>query len=201
MKYCDPILLEWVNCVLLSLSLSHRAQPCSVPFTQRYYRSLSLSSRVFLCLLYLKYCHSLSLSSRVFLCLLHLKYCRSLSLSSRIFLCFLHLKYFHSPFLSSLVSVQYRKFKLVLEPEKYLDSIRQKCFRDALVRLRLGISNINVHKNRYKRNDLLTLNNCPFCPEVEDEFHLCFRCHMYDDIRPSVMKTQNSIKSPYSSRG
>ena len=84
--------------------------------------------------------------------------------------------------------IQYRQFKLVLEPEKYLDSIRQKCFRDALVRLRLGISDINVHKNRYKRNDQLALNNCPFCPEVEDEFHLCFRCHMYDDIRPSVMK-------------
>ena len=29
--------------------------------------------------------------------------------------------------------IQYRKFKLVLEPEKYLDSIRQKCFRDAPV--------------------------------------------------------------------
>ena len=31
---------------------------------------------------------------------------------------------------------QYRKFKLELELEKYLDSIQQKCFRDALVRLR-----------------------------------------------------------------
>ena len=84
----------------------------------------------------------------------------------------------------------YRKFKLVLEPEKYHDSIRQKCFRDALVRLILGItvSNINVHRNRYKRNDLPAGNNCPFCPEAEDDFLLCFRCHMYDDIRPSVMK-------------
>ena len=63
--------------------------------------------------------------------------------------------------------IQYRKFKPVLEPEKYLDSIRHKCFRDTLVRLGLGISDINVHKNRYKRNDQLALNNCPFCPEVE----------------------------------
>ena len=83
--------------------------------------------------------------------------------------------------------IQYRKFKLVLEPYKYLDSIRQKCFRVALVRLRLGISDINFHRNRYKRNSLLARNNCPFCPEVEDEFHLCFRCRMYDDIRPSVI--------------
>ena len=41
---------------------------------------------------------------------------------------------------------QYRKFKSVLEPEKYLDSIRQKYFRDILIRLRLGISHINIHK-------------------------------------------------------
>ena len=49
---------------------------------------------------------------------------------------------------------QYRKFKSVLEPDKYLDSIRQKCFRDALIRFRLGISDINVHKNRHKASDL-----------------------------------------------
>ena len=39
-----------------------------------------------------------------------------------------------------------------------------------------------------KKNDQLALNNCPFCPEAEDEFHLCFRHITYDDIRPSVMK-------------
>ena len=84
---------------------------------------------------------------------------------------------------------QYRKFKSVLEPEKYLDSIRQKCFRDALIRFRLGISDINVHKNRYKASDLPTGNDCPFCPGVEEnECHLCFKCSMYNDIRPNVMK-------------
>ena len=84
---------------------------------------------------------------------------------------------------------QYRKFKSVLEPEKYLDSIRQKCFRDALIRFRLGISDINVHKNRYKASDLPTGNDCPFCLGVEEnECHLCFKCSMYNDIRPNVMK-------------
>ena len=84
---------------------------------------------------------------------------------------------------------QYRKFKSVLEPEKYLDSIRQKCFRDALIRFRLGISDINVHKNRYKASDLPTGNDCLFCPGVEEnECHLCFKCSMYNDIRPNVMK-------------
>ena len=82
---------------------------------------------------------------------------------------------------------QYRKFKSVLEPEKYLDSIRQKCFRDALIRFRLGISDINVHKNRCKAS--VYGNDCPFCPGVEEnECHLCFKCSMYNDIRPDVMK-------------
>ena len=79
----------------------------------------------------------------------------------------------------------------MLEIEKYLDSIQQKCFRDALIRFRLaGISDINVHKNRYKASDLLTGNDCPFCPGVEEnECHLFFKCSMYnDDIRPKVMK-------------
>ena len=48
---------------------------------------------------------------------------------------------------SSELFNQYRKFKLEREPEKYIDSIRQKCFKDALMRLRFGISDINVHKN------------------------------------------------------
>ena len=73
--------------------------------------------------------------------------------------------------------------------ESYLDSIQQKCFRDALIRFRLGISKINVHKNRYKASDLSTGNDCPFCPGVEEnECHLCFKCSMYNDIRPNVMK-------------
>ena len=84
---------------------------------------------------------------------------------------------------------QYRKFKSVLEPENYLDSIRQKCFRDALIRFRLSISDINVHKNRYKASDLSTGNDCPFCPGIEEnECHLCIKCSMYNDIRSKVMK-------------
>ena len=64
--------------------------------------------------------------------------------------------------------IQYRKCKLVLESEEYLDSVRQKCFRDALVRLRLAISDISVHKNRYKETIFL-LGMCPFCPGVEED--------------------------------
>jgi len=90
---------------------------------------------------------------------------------------------------------QYRKFKSVLEPQKYLDSIRQMCFRDALIRFRLGISVIHVHKNRYKANDLPIGNDSPFCPGIEEtEYHLCFKCSMYNDIRPNVMKNRTTSR-------
>ena len=41
----------------------------------------------------------------------------------------------------------YREFKTALNAEIYLDCIKQKCFRDCLVRIRLGISNLKVPKN------------------------------------------------------
>ena len=63
------------------------------------------------------------------------------------------------------------------------------CFRDALIRFRLDISDINVYKNHYKANDLPIGNDSPFCPEIEEnEYHLCFKCSMYNGIRPNVMK-------------
>ena len=46
----------------------------------------------------------------------------------------------------------------------YLDCIKQKYFRDCLVRIRLGISNLKVHKNRYARSDVLLDNDCQICP-------------------------------------
>ena len=53
----------------------------------------------------------------------------------------------------------------------------------------LGISDINVHKNLYKASDLPTGNDCPYSlGEEENECHLRFKCSMYNDIRPNVMK-------------
>ena len=90
---------------------------------------------------------------------------------------------------SSERCIQYRKLTLVLEPEKYLDGSRQKCSRNEFVRFRLGTGEVSVHRNRYKGNDLLAGNKCPFCPEVEDDgFHICFSWSMYNNIRPSLMK-------------
>ena len=59
-----------------------------------------------------------------------------------------------------------------------------------LVRIRLGISNLKVHENRYARSDVLLENNCPFCPGMQDnELHLFFVCKKYEKIRPNMLKS------------
>ena len=89
----------------------------------------------------------------------------------------------------------YREFKTALNAEMYLDCAKQKSFRDCLVRVTLGISNLKVHKNRYARGDILPDNDCPFCPEFEDnELHLFPVCKTYERIRPDKLK---NIESRY----
>ena len=58
----------------------------------------------------------------------------------------------------------YREFKTALNAETYIDCIKQKCFRDCSVRIRLGISTLKVHKNRYAKSEVLMDNDCPFFP-------------------------------------
>ena len=83
----------------------------------------------------------------------------------------------------------YREHKSELEPERYLADVKIKCFRDTLGRFRLGVSDIQTHKNRFIRNALPGINDCPFCPGVvEDEGHLLFDCSKYDALRPQTFK-------------
>ena len=78
----------------------------------------------------------------------------------------------------------YSKFKTDLYAENYLDEIRQKGFRDVLIRIRLGISNLKAHKNRYIINQHVN-NQCSVCPDSkDDELHVMFSCPAYADIRP-----------------
>ena len=80
----------------------------------------------------------------------------------------------------------YREFKTALNEEMYLDCIKQKCFRDFLVRIRLGISNLKVQKNRYARSDVPQDKDCPLCPGMQDnELQLFFVCKKYEKIRPN----------------
>ena len=70
-----------------------------------------------------------------------------------------------------------RQFKTAVNAEIYLDCIRQKCSRDCLVRVRLGISNLKVH-NQYARSDV---------PQ-DNELNLFFVYKKYEKIRPNMLK-------------
>ena len=74
------------------------------------------------------------------------------------------------------------------QKEKYLDIITIKEFRDALIKLRLGICKIGVNKRNQPTN---TVNqNCPFCKDdLENEYHFLFNCPMYTDIRLKYIPT------------
>ena len=83
----------------------------------------------------------------------------------------------------------YRSYKLSLVPEGYFDDVKIKCFRDALVRFRLGVSDIATHRNRFIRNPCQGLNDCKFCPgHTENEKHVLFHCPAYDGIRPPMLR-------------
>ena len=61
--------------------------------------------------------------------------------------------------------------------ETYLDFVRVKCFRDALIRFELGIT------------ARVANNNCPFCKAVEEnEYHYLFHCEKYETVRPENCK-------------
>ena len=76
----------------------------------------------------------------------------------------------------------YRQYKGHCQVERYLFVIDKKCFRDLLVRFRLGISDLFQYKMRYCAEFVRAL--CPLCREEdEDEIHFLFRCPALCDLR------------------
>ena len=55
-------------------------------------------------------------------------------------------------------------FKTSIKDETYLDFVWVKCFRDALIRFRLGITGLKTRKSIYISH--VADNNCPFCKVV-----------------------------------
>ena len=84
----------------------------------------------------------------------------------------------------------YSSFKSQIQPERFLNN---KCsgrsLRNALIKLRLGVCQINCH--RYKFSPNKTLLNCPFCTTVEEnEFHILFVCPIYEDLRINTITSK-----------
>ena len=74
-------------------------------------------------------------------------------------------------------------FKNVIKTELFLcDRTFGKHLRNALVKFRLGVSQIHCH--RYKFYNNIHLLKCPICNEgQEDEIHVFFICNKYEKLR------------------
>ena len=72
----------------------------------------------------------------------------------------------------------YRLFKTVFECEKFFDFIDKKCFRDCLIKLRLGVLPIaaSCFRRTFGRDRNIL---CNLCNVVEDENHFVFDCPLY----------------------
>lgn len=65
---------------------------------------------------------------------------------------------------------------------------------------RLGVSDINMYKNRFVQERTEITNKCPFCISyIDDEAHVLFDCPRCKDLCPEYLKhhTLNNILSKY----
>ena len=77
----------------------------------------------------------------------------------------------------------YASFKSNLLTENYLDFVRIKCFRDALIKLRMGVLPLNENRFRYAHENASKIL-CTFCEtDVEDEIHFICFCPLYKELR------------------
>ena len=91
----------------------------------------------------------------------------------------------------------YRSFKRIRRLEPYLSCIDKAVFRNALLRFRLGISDLAVHRQRYNPVELPKC--CPFCNDVDaldDESHMLHVCSAFDAIRRKYIGDVNISNSP-----
>ena len=77
----------------------------------------------------------------------------------------------------------YRKFKSLLEPEKYLSCIVDKRFRKILIKFRCGLLRLKHNEGRWQ-NINVNERICPLCNlDIEDEYHFLFICTVYEELR------------------
>ena len=72
--------------------------------------------------------------------------------------------------------------KMFFESERYFEFVDIKCFRDYLVKLRLGLLPLNnsAFSSLFSCD---TPDGCDYCGEFEDEKHLICFCPLYENIR------------------
>ncbi len=77
----------------------------------------------------------------------------------------------------------YKTFKTSYIREPYLLINCNRFIKCALTKFRCGVSDIKVHRHRYKNLNIVDMN-CPLCNSAdEDEVHFVLCCPAFDDLR------------------
>lgn len=87
----------------------------------------------------------------------------------------------------------YRMFKTVFESERYFEFLDLRCFRDCLIKLRVGVLPINGSSFKRMFNDNGNFK-CKWCNAIEDEFHFIHVCPHYEAIRKKYL---NDVAGTY----
>ncbi len=82
----------------------------------------------------------------------------------------------------------YSTFKSSLSLTPYLLQLKHLKARSFLIRLRLGVSPLRIHKFRFTQSTCDRRYDCPFCRfHTETEVHFILTCPRYQDIRESYI--------------
>ena len=71
--------------------------------------------------------------------------------------------------------------------EQYCCMILSPLHRAAFCKFRCGVAPIRIETGRYEHLSV-DERKCPFCNNVEDEGHVLFNCHLYEDIRLELIE-------------
>jgi hypothetical protein len=71
----------------------------------------------------------------------------------------------------------------------FLANLKHVKSRIDLIRFRLGVSQIKIHKLRFSRANNIDFT-CPFCNAIENEIHFLLVCPMYEDLREFYIPTK-----------
>ena len=84
----------------------------------------------------------------------------------------------------------YRMFKTVFASEKYFEYLEFRCFRDCIVKLRIGVLPINgsAFRQTFSKSENVL---CTICNTIEDEYHFIHKCPLYNEIRKKYLDDIN----------
>ena len=89
----------------------------------------------------------------------------------------------------------YSLFRRSIQAQKHMDLLQLHCFGKADVQFRDGISQMLVHRMRYRTDVIPRDLLCPVCrEETESDTHVRLSCKGYNDLRNNVTLLENSYR-------